>query len=172
MTSAIKKNKPASSALETLTSRQLAKRCVEEADTVEDAVERFSNYVRNNEGLYKEILNPFFEIACYELVRSIYRHFRADIWESSYAEQKPDKDRLLTIVKGGLLNFPLWNGQRLGGATREEVLESAVMYRTQADTMSWRARWLQSVGYKMKNSQKVYDVFTEEQLHDLQEKTK
>lgn len=121
--------------------------------------------------LFKMLMRPLVRQACYDLLRSICRKERREIWTApklTAEGTQPTVKSLAIGTKNSLFNFPLPGGKRLGDALKCEVDEAATFYSLQANANAARARWLSAIAERMPASKTVSSVFTERRLADLQ----
>jgi len=152
------------------------------ADVARDALKRAKNdrgraagimarLVRQDVDLYRRLLDPMIELACYEAICKAGRNRNDAIWTAPNYDKGGNGERVKALAAGNaLMFFQLPRGPLLIHATRAEVEEAAAFYREQADDMSVKAQWLSMVAKHLTGNKVVGKCLTEEKLRELQEK--
>ena len=137
------------------------------------AVGLMSDRVRKNPSLFKALMLPLVEEACYSQIRKIFRGERAIIWRTPNASDSGNGDRVVSLARGNLhmlMQFRLPNGKPVAESKKPDLEEAASFYGKQASDMSHKSRWLNLVASELAEDLTVGEVLTEERLRILQEK--
>lgn len=153
--------------------RNLAAKCFEESgDNTANARVLMASRIRSDKALTQIFLDHCLERACIDWVHAVVHALRA---RSVAVVANPDRAQtdggLVSLAAGNRLDFRLWNGKRLGDATRQEIIDSADRYKAQARTMGITARWLELVAKEMNQHPEdtmAQDVLAPEKLDQLQ----
>jgi len=130
--------------------------------------------VRSSRALRDELTEPLIASACLSAVSLQHRAARSRIWNGGRAPATAETqttdhaNRVRLLAFGTLMMFPLADGTSLGDATRAQVQSCAEMYRTKADDMDVKARWLGLVAQSVPAGKLVKDVLSEARLRELQ----
>lgn len=151
-----------------LSMMRLAEQVYEEHALSEEAVMALVEHITQSEDLVNIVLRQ----AAYDLLRHAQRTARSKI------ESHPDSVKKYSaafqestqIVCGGFLNWPMMNGTRLKDATKEQVLKDADRYKANAAGNLLKAKFLTLVASRLRQSQKVGDVYSDESLAKLMRK--
>lgn len=146
--------------------RAIIREIVAESETHEEATKRLVERVWSDDRLRADFIEPAVREGCYRLVGKAISAARGDILAAPSVKNNSNGARLREAA-AGFLAFPLWDGTRLGEATTEQIKDTAVRYRKQADTMAQRAAWLARVAEKVPKGKRVSDVLTEAALEAL-----
>jgi hypothetical protein len=157
-----------SRARRTLTLGEVAKDELEKADgDIALATANMQVRVFNDETLYRQVVHT----ACQAAVLNEVRQTRSTIWNPPPPPTTETvRSRVAALAAGtrqSLFNFPLWDGQKLGDATRDEILATAQNYRSRAQDMYGKSRWLEMIAAAMPAGVVAKRVFTEAKLQAL-----
>lgn len=127
--------------------------------------------VRKQRALRDALTEPLLEAACYQAVSAQMRQQRHRVWTPPNYSAGGNGARVIALATS-LLDFPLPGGRRLGEATRAEVAAAAELYRSYADDMGHKARWLALVAQSVPDGGKVGEVLDEARLAELQKESR
>lgn len=128
-----------------------------------------ASLVHGHPPLFAKLMFPLVENACYDALRSVLRADRAQIWTAPNYTQAGNGSRLDSLARS-MLDIPLPNGTLLRHAHKEDLLDAAKFYMTQAKDMAHKAKWLQTIAKRV-GSKTVGEKFTDVALRQLQEAT-
>lgn len=135
------------------------------------AAELMAKLVRADAALYRSLLDPMVETACYEAVCKVVRKRNETIWLAPNYDAGGNGERVKALAQGNaLMFFQLPTGPLLIHATRGDVEASANFYRQQAEDMGTKAQWLLLIAKHLVGNKPVGKCLTEEKLRELQEK--
>lgn len=137
-----------------------------------EAVEQLSRVIREDDDLTKEAIR----VAAEDALWHTQRYFRRKVCQG--VEQDKQKSLtysssfqdVITNACGKFLNFPMMDGSKLANADKKLVLSDAERYRINARGNYVKANFLIMVATKLKDNQKVSDVYTDDQLNKLYKK--
>lgn len=150
----------------------LAIKCLAKAkNDVTKATVLMHEMVISDLALYRELMDPLVREACYDAIRRQVRTERGIVWETRQPTSQESREvirRLADgITKATLYYWSLPNGQRLGNATKPEVMSAAVFYNKQAGDMTVKAKWLELIAKRIKDGRTVKQSISEKKLADL-----
>ncbi len=162
------------------TARDHAARCLAASDGgTQEATDRLMRIVQEDDALFRLVMMPMLREACRSLVGLVSRAHRKAVWTGAesavHHNPKPGKSIALSLVSAtvrGLMDFPLPGGKRLGDASKGEVEAAQWSYRTQADDMNIKARWLQMIASRLHPNDVVSKVLTEADLEAMRTKAR
>lgn len=146
----------------------LPRRCLKDGNgDVAAATEKMSALIRKDESLFRQLMWPLIDNACYDAIRAECRTQRRKIWETPrYTE-----DNILAVASTRLMDLILPGGLTLGQAHRNDLLSAAEFYDRQAENMAHKGRFLSAIAEKL-NGRRVNRVLNEADLCELQDETK
>lgn len=155
---------------------ELANDALEQTGDYGNAADLLCQLVTEDKELYDYIVGSALHKECSWLVRTAGKEKRDAVWnrlllEKAAQPQHGDRLRKSTKVMS-LFAFPTISGKPLKDANREEVLQTASFYKSQAKDMRWKAAWLYQVCRKMDNSRVVEQCFTEGDLEKLKDEAR
>jgi hypothetical protein len=139
----------------------------------------FESLVRSNNALFRRVAEPLIHNACHELVTTIMRVRRKQIWDAtprkprtSSAPAKGDHGpRLKALARAGhrsLMEFVLPGGMLLGDARRHDVLKAADSYGKLSVNTGQKCHWLRAVAGTLPNdAAQVRKTLTDKTLRQL-----
>ena len=128
--------------------------------------------VRADPRLREAVFELILDEACHERIRRILQIQNQSIWH--HASDPTMRSRRLqrameTANKIRLMDYSLMGGLPLALANRPQVLRNATFQGRQAARMAQTSLWLRAISERMvDDKQLVRDLFTEEELRDLQ----
>lgn len=148
----------------------LARQAYDASDgTIQDATEILFRRATSDHAFITEKLPEIVRSWCAEQIGHLVGSVRLAAWTAPNYDAKGKGERLANAITASLLDFPLPGGKRLADATPEEVREGAAFFRSQAEDMSWKARWLDKVAEKVGRKPRVAAAVTEADLRKMQE---
>jgi hypothetical protein len=135
---------------------------------IQKSVKIMANKIRGDDVLFRALLDPLVESACYTEITHVCRTNRSSIWEPPNYQVGGSGHRIVCLAESNLMAFPLPGGLPLGRATKEEVMEAAEFYTTQGKDMLQKGQWLKMIAEKLPKGKSVSKVLTEQQLSELQ----
>ena len=166
----------------TLNLVQLASVAFEKCDgDVEDAVQYVIKEINSAPSKYESAIDEAILAGVTSVVSLQMRRRRAEIFYSTPKAPPPAKDvnvakarvdiakaaREMPMHKEMVLDFPLAGGLKLRDATKEQVLEAAARYRSQASDHTKKAKWLESIAALVKPNRLVGDCVDEKTAEKL-----
>ena len=134
---------------------------VDETNDIQSAAKQLELWALENDALYRAVTAPALSSMCYDAVSMRTRMNRRQTWN-----QEQGGSRVLAHA-ALLMDFPLVGGMRLSVARKNDVIDAADFYDTQASDMTSKAVWLRAVAKRL-GAKQVKDVFNEEKLRKLQ----
>jgi len=152
--------------------RDIARSTLEEAggDAI-TAAKLLEDHAKRDVNVANALLLPLLHQACYDAIRAVCKQERGFIWKAAEQDLKRQATAGASRVRAHgrrLMDFILPHGaQRLGEATRAELIRAVEFYRKQAQTELQRARWLELVAERVEGRRKVKNALSEDRLGEL-----
>jgi len=152
----------------------IARESLEKADgNVIEAAKTMTNRVLKNDALFRQLMEPLCQSACYDAIRQVVRHSRRSMWDMKQptpAEEKRRTEHEGEFFRATLYDFPLPDGTRLGDAIKSQILAGADFYAKQSKNMESKARFLTMVGAVANERKPLRKVASLTQLANLKKK--
>ena len=135
-------------------------------DAVKATAIMFNRIMKDPE-LYRLLMNPLAQTACYDAIRLCQRHSRSVIWHTTQPSAEDERGRIIALAGGtmsSLMDFPLPGGLRLANALREDVDAAAEFYALQSQDMDHKASWLRLVAKATPRNKTVGDALNADRL--------
>lgn len=153
--------------------RQLAKECYDATNgDWNKAAALMRRRIEKNEELFKELMQPLIDQACWAAIRSVCHHERAAFVSSISRTGIDDASGLRAIVETEIkrwLDYPLSSGIKLGDADREKLETEAEMHARFASANARKAAFFEAIAKRI-DGKTVREALSETQLENLWEK--
>lgn len=174
----------------------LAREIFEQASTTDEAIDRLSAILDQDAELRDELFKQFKTQAIRNYLTPIRQQYRKLAWAGDETIEEPTNEsnrrtsqpqphnlpnqhpkRTFAAIENFreiyLLDSPLVTnkGLKLRFATRSDIMGDLNYYKTHADSFRAKQHWMNKVADRLDDDKTVEEVFTEEELRALQEKT-
>jgi hypothetical protein len=152
--------------------RAIAKDLLSEHNGVAEAVAALEAMCDEDHTLYRAVVNGHFHSLCSTVIRNAARAERDRI-DSPPPARAENHAAWAEAISAALMDYPIYGGRRIGDCNRQELLTGANSYRTQADDMLVKARWLRLVADKLPDDRKtVRQALKEDTLAALRQQAR
>jgi hypothetical protein len=157
--------------------RHLAEEFLDDADgDVQRATELMVEKLEDDERLFRQLMQPLLQEACYRVVSEIFRARRAAIWQQPQPSPAEHQSRVRVLANATvtLFDLPLWGGgPLLRDATKTELLEGAHLWMRQGSNMVAKAKFFRLVARALPNDTiTVGDSVTLTKLNNFRRKVR
>lgn len=153
------------------TLRGLAADCLARGRDIGHATELMTNRVLSDDALFRALMAPLVNQACYDILRGIIRQDRRAIWTAQNYSKAGNGERLKSLSRC-LMDFPLPGGLKLRDAKYADLERAEEHYRKQSENEAHKARWIGAIKAKLSPSgPNVATKLDEQTLRDLLLKT-
>lgn len=157
----------------TLSLKEVARECFKEADgDIMEATKVMAIAVKNDQELFRALMEPLLTEACYSIVSSMGRSRNQAIWAAAETGRAVSQKAAIVALGEGLLGWMVLGKKPLGECKNEDLAEAIKHYDDQAHDMQSKSDWMRLVVAANPKNKKIKQVLTHEKLEELQKKAR